>query len=162
MSFLLINKQRKHRIDRRQIKDFISRLLSHLDMDERSECEPGRSVSATARNLKRRAQPVTGDREFSVVFIDDEAIRRYNHNYRGYDKPTDVLSFRGDDGYLGDILISSETAYNQARNSGKLDFQKNIRRLILHGLLHLMGYDHETDDGEMRAIERRLRRRFQC
>ena len=63
---------------------------------------------------------------------------------------------------LGDILISSETAYNQARKFKNTRFETNIRRLLLHGLLHLMGYDHETDNGEMRAIERRLRRRFQC
>jgi len=72
------------------------------------------------------------------------------------------LSFQGDGGYLGDILISSETAYNQSRKSSTLSFETNIRRLILHGLLHLLGYDHETDNGEMRAMERRLRRRFQC
>jgi probable rRNA maturation factor len=102
------------------------------------------------------------EREFSVVLITDEMIQRYNREYRGYDKPTDVLSFQGDRQYLGDILISSETAYNQARKSSTLSFETNVRRLVLHGLLHLMGYDHETDDGEMRTIERRLRRRFQC
>ena len=74
----------------------------------------------------------------------------------------DVLSFSGDHLYLGDILISSETAYNQALKSKTLSFERNLQRLILHGLLHLMGYDHETDDGQMRAIERRLRRRFRC
>jgi probable rRNA maturation factor len=100
--------------------------------------------------------------EFSVVIVTDGMIRRYNRTYRGFDKATDVLSFRGEDGYLGDILISSETAYNQARKSDKLSFETNIHRLLLHGLLHLMGYDHETDDGEMRVVERRLRRRFQC
>ncbi|MBI4475457.1 MAG: rRNA maturation RNase YbeY [Acidobacteria bacterium] len=89
-------------------------------------------------------------------------IRKYNRDYRGFDKPTDVLSFRGDDDYLGDILISAETAYNQARKSRMLTFEANVQRLALHGLLHLMGYDHETDEGRMRAIERRLRRRFQC
>jgi probable rRNA maturation factor len=100
--------------------------------------------------------------EFSVVLVTDAIIRRYNRDYRGFDKATDVLSFSGDDGYLGDILISSETAYNQARKSRTLSFETNIHRLFLHGLLHLMGYDHETDDGEMRIVERRLRRRFQC
>ncbi len=100
--------------------------------------------------------------EFAVVFITDDMIRGYNRNYRGFDKPTDVLSFSGHDGYLGDILISSETAYNQARKSKTLSFETNVHRLLLHGLLHLMGYDHETDDGEMRALERRLRRRLQC
>jgi len=96
------------------------------------------------------------------VLVTDETMRGFNRNYRGFDKPTDVLSFRGEGGYLGDILISSETAYNQARKSSTLSFEANIRRLVLHGLLHLMGYDHETDGGKMRAIERRLRRRFQC
>jgi probable rRNA maturation factor len=99
---------------------------------------------------------------FSVVFMTDSAMRTYNRQYRGFDKATDVLSFRGEDGYLGDILISTETAYNQARKSRTLSFDSNIRRLLVHGLLHLMGHDHETDHGEMRAIERRLRRRFHC
>ena len=100
--------------------------------------------------------------EFSVVFVTDKMIRRYNRDYRGFDKATDVLSFSGDDTYIGDILISSETAYNQARTSKTLSFETNVQRLLLHGLLHLMGYDHETDHGEMRTLERRLRRRFQC
>ena len=91
--------------------------------------------------------------EFSVVFVTDDMIRRYNRDYRGFDKPTDVLSFSGDDGYLGDILISSETAYNQTLKSKTLSFETNIHRLLLHGLLHLMGYDHETDDGEMRILD---------
>jgi probable rRNA maturation factor len=103
-----------------------------------------------------------GNRSFAVVLITDAAMRDYNRTYRGYDKPTDVLSFRGDAGYLGDILISAETAYNQARRSATLGFQTNVHRLIVHGLLHLMGYDHETDNGEMRTVERRLRRTFQC
>ena len=135
MAFFVINRQRKHSIDRREIRHFLGRLTPSL-------------------NVK--------DREFSVVFINDQSMRQYNCDYRGFDKPTDVLSFRGDDGYLGDILISSETAYNQARASRSLTFESNLHRLILHGLLHLMGYDHETDDGEMRAIERRFRRKFEC
>ena len=133
--YILVNKQRKHAIDSANLRRFLRSLLPVLEVE---------------------------DRPFAVVFITDEKMRGYNRDYRGFDKPTDVLSFRGDAGYLGDILISSETAYNQARKSGTLSFETNIRRLILHGLLHLMGHDHETDDGEMRAIERRLRRRFQC
>ena len=133
--FIILNKQRKHPIDRAEIRRFVSRVVDELHPENPS---------------------------FAVVFIADEAMREYNRTYRGYDKPTDVLSFRGEAGYLGDILISSETAYNQASKSSKLTFQSNIHRLIVHGLLHLMGYDHETDNGEMRAIERRLRRRFEC
>ena len=133
--YVILNKQRKHAVDLSELRKFVSRLVQELDI---------------------------GNRSFTVVFITDAAMRDYNRTYRGYDKPTDVLSFRGDAGYLGDILISSESAYNQARKSVTLRFQSNIHRLIVHGLLHLMGYDHETDNGEMRAIERRLRRRFQC
>ena len=99
---------------------------------------------------------------FSVVFITDKVMRDYNLRYRHVDKTTDVLSFPGEDGYLGDILISTETASEQAGKSANLSFDDNIRRLLLHGFLHLSGYDHETDNGEMRAIERRLRRKFQC
>jgi probable rRNA maturation factor len=135
LQYSLINKQRKQTIDRRELRQFLSGLVRELELE---------------------------DGGFSVVFVTDEVMRRYNHQYRGYDKPTDVLSFRGDQDYLGDILISSETAYNQALKSETLSFETNLRRLILHGLLHLMGYDHETDDGQMRAFERRLRRRFKC
>jgi len=133
--YIFINKQRKRAINYKTLRPFISALVEQLGLQ---------------------------GRPFSVVFVTDEMIRRYNHQYRGFDKPTDVLSFPGDQLYLGDILISSETAYNQALKSRTLSFERNLRRLILHGLLHLMGYDHETDDGQMRAIERRLRRRFQC
>jgi len=98
----------------------------------------------------------------SVVFITDQAMRIYNSKYRGFDKSTDVLSFRGEGDYLGDILISAETAFQQSRRSPTLTFDSNIRRLVLHGFLHLAGYDHEADNGEMRVLERRLRRQFQC
>ena len=134
-NYLVVNRQRKHAINGMKVRRFLSTLVPALGVDADT---------------------------FSVVFITDEGIRRYNRDYRGFDKPTDVLSFRGRDGYLGDILISSETAYNQALKSRTLTFENNIQRLVLHGLLHLMGYDHEAGDGEMRAIERRLRRRFQC
>ena len=132
---IVLNRQRKHAIDGAGLRRFLSSIAPVLGIEDRS---------------------------FSIVLITDENMRTYNRDYRGFDKPTDVLSFRGSAGYLGDILISSETAYTQARKSSTLNFDTNIRRLILHGLLHLMGYDHETDRGEMRAIERRLRRRFQC
>ena len=132
--YLLLNRQRKHRVDQCGLSDFITLVMDHL--------HPAGT--------------------FSVVLVSDRVIRRYNSTYRGLDKPTDVLSFPGDEGYLGDVLISTETAYNQVRRSQILSFETNLKRLALHGLLHLMGYDHETDNGEMRAIERRLRRRFRC
>ena len=134
-SYYLLNRQRRHRIDADGIRRFLSGLVREVGRPEAS---------------------------FSVVFVTDKVMRGYNSRYRHIDKPTDVLSFPGDDGYLGDILISTETAWKQARRSPTLSFNDNIRRLLLHGLLHLSGYDHETDNGEMRAIERRLRRKFQC
>lgn len=133
-SCLVLNRQRKHRIDTARLERFLSRLVEHL-----SPAHP-----------------------FSVVLISDRAMERYNRAYRGVDKTTDVLSFPGDGENLGDILISTETAYAQAQRSPVLDFESNLERLALHGLLHLLGYDHETDDGEMRALETRLRRRFHC
>jgi len=135
VNYLVLNRQRKHSVDSRRLRQFIGKLTAQLQIPDAS---------------------------FSVVLITDQVMRGYNRDYRGMDKPTDVLSFRGDGGYLGDILISTETAYNQARNSTVLTFEKNLHRLLLHGILHLSGYDHETDDGEMRAIERRLRRKLQC
>ncbi len=134
-NYLLLNRQRRHSIDRAGLRVFLSAVMPALGVKDES---------------------------FSIVFTTDDVIRRYNRDYRGYDKATDVLSFPGEDDYLGDILISSETAYNQARQSRSLNFETNIRRLLLHGLLHLKGYDHETDNGQMRAIERRLRRKFRC
>lgn len=132
--FLFLNRQRKHRVDRRRVLEFLSRLTSEL----------------------------TPPHPFSVVLVSDRAIQDYNRSYRGVGKPTDVLSFRDGGGYLGDILISTETAYDQSLRSKTLTLDKNVERLALHGFLHLMGYDHETDNGEMRALELRLRRRFQC
>ena len=134
-NYQLLNRQRKYRVNSADIHRLLDKLTRELE---------------------------TPDASFSVVFVTDAAIRTYHHQYRGYDKSTDVISFRGDEGYLGDILISTETAYNQARKSRTLNFDANIRRLLLHGLLHLVGHDHETDHGEMRTIERRLRRRFNC
>jgi probable rRNA maturation factor len=113
-------------------------------------------LAELAEDRGKRAMSLT------VVLIDDEAMQGYNRKYRGFDKSTDVLSFRGDGDYLGDILISVETALAQARKSPVLTLESNLRRLALHGFLHLTGYDHETDNGEMRAIEIRLRRKFKC
>jgi probable rRNA maturation factor len=119
-----------------------------------------------------------GKREFNVCFVDDAAIRRLNSAYRGKDTATDVLSFpwveatrpgrlksrsnsRGQDGggitnFLGDVVISVEMARRNARGEGHSTLNE-IRWLILHGALHLLGYDHERDQGEMIALELALR-----
>lgn len=96
---------------------------------------------------------------FSLVLVSDPAMKRFNSQFAGKSEPTDVLSFPADleaESYLGDIIVSVESADLQRK--GSLDTE--LRILALHGLLHLMGYDHESDDGEMRAFEGDLREEF--
>ncbi|MBI2838695.1 MAG: rRNA maturation RNase YbeY [Acidobacteria bacterium] len=94
----------------------------------------------------------------SVVFVSDERMRGYNRRYRAKDGTTDVLSFpAGSAGYFGDIVISMPQMLSQAHDAGR-PAAEEARHLIVHGFLHLLGYDHETDDGEMRRLETRLMR----
>ena len=98
----------------------------------------------------------------TIAFVSDKAIRQFNHQFRNIDKATDVLSFPADDTdklNLGDIAISVDTAARQAKENG-LTFDEEVAQLILHGLLHLSGYDHETDNGEMNRLEVRLRKKL--
>jgi probable rRNA maturation factor len=100
---------------------------------------------------------------FAVRFTSDRAMRELNHRYRGKDHATDVLSFPGGAGaeghHLGDVVIAVPTARRQAAAAGD-DTGAELRRLLLHGVLHCLGHDHDTDDGEMERLERRLRRRW--
>lgn len=94
-----------------------------------------------------------------MALVTDAAMRRMNAQYRGADYPTDVLSFPSETpGILGDIAIARGVAARQARQRGHSEATE-LRILALHGLLHLLGYDHERDRGEMRKAEDRLRRR---
>lgn len=96
----------------------------------------------------------------TIAFVSNNRIRELNRQFRGIDKATDVLSFPADEpNNLGDIAISIETAATQAKENG-LSLDDEIAQLILHGLLHLSGYDHETDNGEMNRLELRLRRKL--
>ena len=97
--------------------------------------------------------------EVSVLLTGDEAIRALNRQYRRKDKATDVLSFAAQTatGIAGDLVISLETALRQAGERGHA-LEMEIKVLLLHGLLHLAGYDHETDNGMMHRKEARLRR----
>jgi probable rRNA maturation factor len=101
--------------------------------------------------------------EVGVLVCDDVAIRSLNRHYRGKDAATDVLSFEGGftqpDGpaYLGDVAISLETARRQAEEAG-VPLLRELEVLLLHALVHLMGHDHENDEGEMAALEAELRR----
>ena len=115
------------------------------------------------------------DSALTVAFVRDRVIRKLNRKYRGSDRPTDVLSFpdsdipgavdvgfaigEGASPYLGDILISTDTALRQAGDSG-LSFEREVDELVIHGVLHLCGYDHETDRGQMNQLELKLRKRL--
>ena len=95
----------------------------------------------------------------TVALISDARVRTLNRRFRKKDKPTDVLSFPSEErGYLGDVVIASGVAARQARAAGH-SLGTELRVLALHGLLHLLGYDHERDDGRMARLERRLRTR---
>jgi probable rRNA maturation factor len=107
------------------------------------------------------------DATLTVIFIRDRLMRELNREYRAIDKPTDVLSFayheEGEfsepaaETHLGDVVISVETAAAYASELG-LTFSREIEHLVIHGSLHLAGYDHETDDGQMERLERKLRK----
>jgi probable rRNA maturation factor len=96
----------------------------------------------------------------TIAFVSDKTIRDLNNQFRGIDKSTDVLSFPSEeDDNLGDIAISLDTAAAQCMENG-LTLDEEIAQLMLHGLLHLSGYDHETDNGEMNRLELKLRKKL--
>jgi probable rRNA maturation factor len=106
-----------------------------------------------------RVAPAALRGEVTIAFVGDARIRTLNRTWRGVDQATDVLSFpAGEPGVLGDIVIATGVAARQARAAGH-DETTEHRVLALHGLLHLAGYDHEADAGEMARVEARLRRR---
>ncbi|MGJ5095144.1 rRNA maturation RNase YbeY [Bradyrhizobium oligotrophicum] len=123
-----------------------------------------RAIAAAAETVDADV----GDAEIAVMLTDDDGIRTLNSNWRGIDKPTNVLSFpalqptgpRGDDDaprMLGDIAIAYETLRREADEEQK-PFDHHLSHLTVHGFLHLIGYDHETDDEaeEMEALEREI------
>ena len=109
-----------------------------------------RDIATFARRVLR-AVDIEPD-ELSIAFVDDDAMRDLNRKFRRKNKTTDVLTFRGDGPLLGEIVISIDQARRQAADE-KHSLAIEVRYLILHGILHAMGYDHETDHGEMNALE---------
>jgi probable rRNA maturation factor len=120
------------------------------------------------RVLGRKANVVLealdlGASELSLSLVDDAEIRRLNRSWRGKDRPTDVLSFSLREGEfgcvssaLGDVVISLETAKRQGREHG-LTLGEEVNRLLVHGILHLAGYDHEISFREERRMKRKER-----
>jgi probable rRNA maturation factor len=123
-----------------------------------------RLVDRAIGSLEAAGAVGPGTSELSIVFSDDARVRELNAGWRGKDKPTNVLSFpafptarRGEalPPMLGDIVLAFETVAGEARLEGK-PLQHHISHLVLHGLLHLLGHDHDEDDAaeEMEAMER--------
>lgn len=116
------------------------------------------SLIAKVINAALLAENVSGDVEVSIVLVDDEYIQNLNKNYRSIDAPTDVLSFAmresvdesdisfecDEEELLGDVVISLEMARSQAEEYGH-SIEREIGFLVTHGILHLLGYDHETE-----------------
>ena len=107
-------------------------------------------------------------KDLSVAFVSDRKIKELNKIFRNKNYPTDVLSFPYQpdqydyletENFLGDIVISLETAQRQA-SENSLPCEIEVKQLMLHGILHLCGYDHETDAGEMNELELKLRERL--
>jgi probable rRNA maturation factor len=146
------------------------------DVSGRRLRDPG--VGAWLRLVApRRARGAMG-----LVLASDAAMRRLNRRFAGVDRATDVLSFAANEGpdrvagpaarqgqtvggapgsrrsYLGDVVIATGVSRRQARKAGHT-WRTELRTLALHGLLHLLGYDHSRDRGEMARVERRLRRK---
>ncbi|HXG68029.1 MAG TPA: rRNA maturation RNase YbeY [Blastocatellia bacterium] len=138
MAIDVVNQQRLARINRKHIGDLAKATLA--------------------------AVAHSGEASATIAFVRDRRMRELNAAYRGKDRTTDVLSFPAGPGpaephYLGDVVISTDTALRQAEQAGH-SFEREVSELVIHGVLHLCGYDHETDNGEMNRLERRLRRRL--
>jgi probable rRNA maturation factor len=133
---MILNRQKRVRLARRPFEGFLQRIQRELQL---------------------------ADVDITVAFVSDREMARWNAAYRGKPGPTDVLSFPAAygarRGVLGDIAIAPETARRYARKNGRT-LADEIRVLMLHGVLHLMGYDHESDNGQMNRVEQRLRRRL--
>jgi probable rRNA maturation factor len=129
----IVDRQRTYRLDSERLGEFVRRLA--------------------------KLMPPSASTELTVCLLSDRAMARLNREYRGKRGATDVLSFAGEQGYLGDIAVAMPTAARQAGERGhRLD--REVEVLVLHGYLHLLGYDHETDDGEMLAMQAELDRRL--
>jgi probable rRNA maturation factor len=132
-----------------------------------SDAETWRALGLSRSGLSRFlgvAQMAVGLRgEVDVLLAEDRTLRRLNREFRGKDKATDVLSFPAAaevaDEFAGDLAISLDTARRQAKTHGHT-LRDEVRVLLLHGLLHLQGMDHEVDNGEMAVREAALRARL--
>jgi probable rRNA maturation factor len=112
--------------------------------------------------IKKIAKFIT-DKNFELIIVDDETIQKINKEYRNIDKPTDVLSFPLDviceEMPIGTIIISANKVIEKVNEMGH-SIDDEMKLLLIHGLLHLIGYDHEIDNGEMREREKEIIKKF--
>lgn len=141
-------------------------MIEVINRQRRVRVSPSTLVSVARGTLEAVGRSGSS---LAVALINGRSIRKLNRIFRDKDKQTDVLSFpsgsdHGDHGSsedknIGDIAISVDAAILQAERAGH-SLKREISELVIHGVLHLCGYDHETDDGEMNRIELRLRTRL--
>src|SRR5712691_7665704 len=139
-------------------------MIEVVNRQRRRTMDPTRWQAFAKKALKALGR---GRNNIAIAFVSNRQIRELNKRFRGVNQATDVLSFpahyeefeQSAELSLGDVAISVERAASQANDSG-LEFDDEVAQLILHGVLHLCGYDHETDNGEMNRLELRLRRRL--
>lgn len=132
---------------------------------QRAARVPARKVAGLAASVL--AEVKRDGSSLTIAFVRDAAIRKLNREFRRKDRATDVLSFPvsengaelDSDGYLGDIIISTDAAMRQAKEA-RHGLNRELSELVIHGTLHLCGYDHESDSGEMNRLELRLRRKL--
>ena len=123
----------------------------------------GRAIEHGLSRWLARVAPARTRGTVSIALVSDQRVRALNRRYRGIDRPTDVLSFPAQvcppaEGFLGDIVIARGVARRQAQALGHPE-STELKVLALHGLLHLLGYDHERYNGAMARLERKLRRK---
>lgn len=133
-----------------------------IDWSSRSKMRgPGeQSIGKLLRDLRDRLAPQA--QGISLTYVDDRGMRKLNREHRGKNMTTDVLSFpseaeQGAFPHLGDLVISLPTADKMARKFG-VSRRREVETLVIHGFLHLCGHDHETDQGEMMALQAQLER----
>jgi len=137
MPILIDNQQERHRLDAAAVADAARQVLAALDRP---------------------------DAELSIVIVDDVRIEQLNRSYLNHRGPTNVISFPMQEGpfaginpdLLGDVVISADTAAREARHAD-MPFERRFNQLLVHGILHLCGYDHEDDAAQARRMERKSR-----
>ena len=115
-----------------------------------------RDVAAFVRKILLALELEEDITDVSVAFVDDESMKNLNRRFRHKNRTTDVLTFPADSSYAGDIVISVDQARRQAAGE-KHSLATEVRYLLVHGVLHALGYDHERDEGEMNELELRVR-----